>query len=92
MRRLIAVITVLAALGVAASSATAGPDPFAAGERLCHRQDGAFSIGTPGVDYYCQGSGAGFTDRQFTQAYKLCTRNGGIFYYLNFNLYRCEIL
>jgi hypothetical protein len=91
MRRLIALTTVVAALS-GATSATAGPDPFAAGERLCHRQDGGFSIGTPGVDYYCQGSGAGFTDRQFTQAYKLCTRNGGIFYYLNSNLYRCEIL
>jgi hypothetical protein len=74
MRRLIALTTVVAALGVGATSATAAPDSFAQAARLCERQGGTF--GTNILGYSCNSSEA-FDARELTQATRLCNRIGG---------------
>jgi hypothetical protein len=88
MRRVIALTTVVAAL-VGASSATAGPNPYVQGQRLCERQGGSFVI--PDISSYsCTKGGAGFTSRELTQAEKLCFRNGAVLFNGGQFEYRCH--
>jgi hypothetical protein len=76
MRRLIAVTTVLVALGVGASSATAAPPGlFGHAQRLCERQGGSF--GTGAGSYSCSRVGQSYTDRELSQADRVCMRTGG---------------
>ena len=71
MRRVIALATVAAALALGATSATAArPTPQEQGVRHC----GGWSSGPN--SYSCQGD---FTERDLTQARRLCERNGGLF-------------
>ena len=90
MRRLIAVTTVLAALGIGAASAQAASDPYAQASRLCQRQNGGLSYSVIEGWYYCQGFGAALTDRQVSQADRLCSRNEGTFYLASPNSYGCD--
>jgi hypothetical protein len=70
MRRLIAVTTVLVALGVGASSATAAPPGL-----FGHAQGGSF--GTGAGSYSCSRVGQSYTDRELSQADRVCMRTGG---------------
>ncbi len=89
MRRLVALTTVVAAMGVGATSATAAPDPFAQAFRLCERQGGDF--GTNPLGYSCGVPGV-LTDRDLVQAARVCNRNGGGFLNLSSNVYGCTFI
>ena len=75
MKRFIALTTVVAALGVGATSATAAPPT--AGEqiqKLCQRQGSG-----PAFGLSCTRFLEGFSDRELSHAEKLCDRVGGDF-------------
>jgi hypothetical protein len=77
MRRLIALTTVVAALGVGATSATAAaPTAFEQFQKLCFRQGGSVFVGG-GFPLRC--IAFSFTDRDLAQAQRLCLRNEGTF-------------
>ena len=91
MRRIITLTTVVAALGVGATSATAAPpSPFDQGNKLCLRQGGDF-LSNLDTYYECQTIPVSLSwgDRDLSQAAKLCSRNGGLFLD-GFWYYRCE--
>jgi len=54
------------------------PSPYGQGQKLCDRQGGNILFG--GGSYTCSKLG-GFTDREYSQAERLCLRtgNGGVF-------------
>jgi hypothetical protein len=79
MRRVIALATVVAAVTVGATSATAGPPTaFEQGAKLCARQGGSFTSDADGYDCY-RSQYSPFSERQFSQAQRLCGRNEGSF-------------